>query len=174
MKKILITLALSASALGFSQREGFAKNEVKFNILNTIALGSVEVGYERFLDEHQSVGAEVLINDTYNMSLGRQIKDFDTNSFALTYNYYIGPHASGIVISPMLKFRFGDYQETSASPVIDMDSFIIGLGAGYKWNFGDRFAIGPYANIGRNFSKPVSDEFTAVEFNAGFSLGFRF
>ena len=175
MKKIILAFLI----FGFSQThaQDLPKHEVKWNIAGTIIFASVEVGYEYFLDSHQSVGAEMLINDVYNFSAGRQATDFNTNSFQLSYNYYTGneKNASEFVISPMLKFRFGDYQKTQNDPVIDMDSFILGIGFGYKWNLNDKFVFGPYATIGRNFSETVNDEFDiAVEFSAGFSVGYRF
>ena len=177
MKKTILSLMLLAGTFMAKAQSGdFPQHEVKFNIMNVIALGSVEVGYEYYLDQHQSIGLDVLINDTYNMSIGRQIEDFNTNSFQLSYNYNISRRddGSGFIVSPLLKFRFGDYQELSETPKIDMDSFIIGLGAGYKWSFNNRFVMGPYANIGRNFSEEVTDEFTKIEFSAGFNLGFKF
>lgn len=181
MKKITLCLVVllpffAASAQTESASSG-PKHEVKWNIANTIFLGSVEVGYEYLIDSHQSVGAEILINDSYNFGIGRDIQDFDTNSFALTYNYYLGndKNNSGIVISPMLKFRTGHYQKSDLDPEINMGSVILGIGAGYKWNYSDKFVFGPYANIGRNFSDEVNDEFDiAIEFNVGFGVGYRF
>lgn len=177
MRKIILSLMLLAGTFMAKAQSGdFPQNEIKFNILNVIALGSVEIGYEYYLDEHQSIGLDVLINDTYNMSIGRQVEDFNTNSFQFSYNYNISRRGdgSGFIISPLLKFRLGDYQETNLTPKIDMNSFIIGLGTGYKWSFNNRFVMGPYANIGRNFSEEVTEEFTKIEFSAGFNLGFKF
>ncbi|HEX8268717.1 MAG TPA: DUF3575 domain-containing protein [Flavobacterium sp.] len=152
-------------------------SEVHWNIANTIALGSVEVGYEYFLDGHQSIGADVLINDVYNYSIGRQAKDFDTNSFQLSYNYYTSPdnNNSEWMITPFLKFRTGEYQKTASDPIIDMSAFILGIGGGYKWNLNDKFVFGPQISVARNFSQEVLDEFNvAVEFNAAFVVGYRF
>lgn len=171
MKKLAF-LAFGLFALGASAQ---SNHEIKWNIGNTIGFASVEVGYEYIFDDNQSVGAEFLINDVYNMSIGRQVKDFSTNSFQLSYNYYISGRNNSLVISPLLKFRTGTYQKTESDPEINMDSFILGLQAGYKWIFNDKFTLGPYASIGRNFSDEVNDEFNgAVEFHAGFGLGFRF
>lgn len=171
MRKFLLAMLVLGSVAASAQ----AKHEVKWNIGNTIAFASVEVGYEYLFEEHQSIGAELLINDIYNMSIGRQVKDFKTNSFQLSYNYYTGGRESGFVISPLLKFRTGEYRKTENDPVIDMDSFVLGAGVGYKWNFNDKFVFGPYANVGRNFSDEVNDEFNAaVEFYAGFGIGYRF
>ncbi|WP_415582429.1 DUF3575 domain-containing protein [Flavobacterium longum] len=153
------------------------KHEIKWNVLNTITLASVEVGYEYFLDKSQSVGVELLLNDSFNMSWNRQAKDFKTNSIQLSYNFYTGKSddASGLVITPIAKFRFGTYQETDSSVEVDMDSFILGIGMGYKWNMSDKFTFGPYGMIGRNFSEEVRETFdNPVEFNVGFGVGYRF
>ncbi len=177
MKKFIVTILFSTFLISASAQGAYdLKHEVKWNITNTIVFGSVEVGYEYFIDGNQSVGAEIFINDVYNFSIGRNIKDFNTNSFALNYNYYIAPedNGAGMLITPFLKYRFGDYQE-DAEPVVNMNSFILGIGAGYKWNLNDKFIFGPFANVARNFSNEVNDEFNiAVEFNAGFSIGYRF
>lgn len=170
MKKIF-TFLLVLAGIGANAQ---AQHEVKWNIANTIAFASVEVGYEYILDDNQSIGAEILINDVYNMSAGRQVKDFNTNSFQLTYNYYISGRSDSFVISPLMKFRTGDYQKTPTDPKIDMGSFTLGLQAAYKWILNDKFVIGPYASLGRNFSSEVNDEFGAVEFSAGFGVGLRF
>lgn len=177
MKKSILNLtAILFSTIGLAQVGDYSKNEVKFNILNTIMLGSVEIGYERFLDYHQSIGLTLLINDTYNMSIGRQLEDFSTNSLQLSYNYNISNRqdGSGFFASPLIKYRFGNYQETSSTPKIDMNSFIIGLGASYKWCFNQKFVLEPFVNIGRNFNEDVTDEFTKIEFAAGFNVGYKF
>ena len=184
MKKTAICILLLAFAINTNAQEkmptsasGLPKNEVKWNIASTIIFGSVELGYEYFLDGHQSIGAEILINDAFNYGIARKYKDYNTNSFLVSYNYYTGTenNDSGLVISPLLKYRTGTYQRSDLDPKINMDSFILGIGAGYKWNYSNKFVFGPYLNIGRNFSQTVNDEFkTAVEFNAGFDIGYRF
>ena len=176
-KAILSVLLLSGIFLANTQNSYSQQHEVKWNIVNTIVLASVEIGYEYFFDGNQSVGADILINDVYNFSIDREIKDFNTNSFQLTYNYYISgeDNGSGIMITPLVKYRFGDYQRTETDPVINMNSFILGIGGGYKWNFNDKFILAPFVNIARNFSNEVNDEFNiAVEFNGGINIGYRF
>ncbi|MEM9687776.1 MAG: DUF3575 domain-containing protein, partial [Bacteroidota bacterium] len=84
MKKAIIPVALFLGMLLTNTQNGYAQqHEVKWNIINTIVLASVEVGYEYFIDGNQSVGADVLINDVFNFSIGREAKDFDTHSFQL-------------------------------------------------------------------------------------------
>ena len=56
MKKILFLLsALCLSIFAKAQTYGNPQNELKLNIANTIAIASVEIGYERFLDKNQSL-----------------------------------------------------------------------------------------------------------------------
>ncbi|MHC5310678.1 DUF3575 domain-containing protein [Myroides sp. LJL116] len=185
MKRIILGLLLvGCSFSGFSQ----ALNEVKVNVLNVIVLGSVELGYEHFIDHNQSIGADLIINDRFSYHSERDSKDqkFKTSSLAFNYNYYFGgktgANGSGYVISPFVKYRFGNFKENKFDTTLDqnirvktdMDSFIFGIGVGYKWALGDSFTISPFASIARNFSSKVNDRFSAIEFNAGLNLGYRF
>ncbi|KGO89154.1 autotransporter outer membrane beta-barrel domain-containing protein [Flavobacterium suncheonense] len=180
MKRFILAAVVLLAGLSAQAQN---KNEAKLNILNTIALASVEVGYEHFIDSNQSIGAEVLINDQFAYFLEKSGKKFNTNSILASYNFYFsnsGDRASGYYMYPFLKYRFGDFEEkkTVEDVVVtvktDMDSFILGLGAGYKWVWNDKFAVAPYASIARNFSEDVNDKFIAIEINAGFSIGYRF
>ena len=183
IKKTLFAVIITLFSLqqNFAQ-ESFPKNEVKLNIANTIAIASVEVGYERFIGFNQSVGAEILINDRINYHSEAGSRKFNTNSVKLGYNFYFGKETagSGIYANPFVKHRFGDFEQdvTIESQTItaetDMNTFMVGIGAGYKWNFNDKFVIAPYANIARNFSEEVKERFSAIEFNAGLSVGYRF
>lgn len=185
MKKIFFCLILlSAVHMGHAQTTE-KRNEIKLNIANTIAIASVEFGYERFLDFNQSIEGIILINDRMNYHSEQGSRDFQTNSFKLGYNYYFGQEyaASGLYVNPFLKYRSGEFSEEASDvsepafvddTITDMNSFIIGIGSGYKWNFNDTFVLGPFINIGRNFSEEVKDRFSAIEFNAGFNIGYRF
>lgn len=179
---------LAVSLLGFSSVKAQNIHEVKWNILNTIVQKSVEVGYEHFIDADQSIGVDVLINDRFSYfgesNKQEKFKKFNTNSIALNYNFYFGSssgeHASGIYISPFMKYRFGDY-EKDVNPMgyyqratVKMNSFILGAGVGYKLVRNDAFTLAPYVNIGRNFSQEVIDEFMGIEINAGLTIGYRF
>ena len=161
-----------------AQESDFPKNEVKLNIANTIAIASVEVGYERFIGFNQSVDVEFLINDRINYHSEKGSRKFNTNSIKLGYNYYFGKETagSGIYANPFVKYRFGDFEQEVNNVMVetDMNAFMVGLGAGYKWNFGDKFVLGPYVSIARNFSDEVKERFSAIEFHGGFSVGFRF
>lgn len=186
MKKITLLAGISLCSL---QSNAQALNEVKWNVLNTIIQQSVEVGYEHFIDQDQSIGAEIMINDRFSYfgenKKVNKFKKFNTTSIAVNYNFHFGgkdnEHASGLYVSPFLKYRFGNYEKAIEittdqyqNEKVDMNSFILGVGAGYKIVRNDSFTIAPFINIARNFSEDVSNEFMAIELNAGLNIGYRF
>lgn len=175
MKKFIVLLILSVSFKTFAQTS--PQNEVRLNIVNTIAIASVEVGYEYFLSDNQSIEGEVHINDRFSYHSTKGSREFNTNSMKLGYNYYFDSteNGSGIYANPFAKYRFGEFtQGENQELVTDMNSFIFGLGLGYKFNSNDRFIIAPFVSIARNFSKEVTDRFSAIELNAGVNIGIRF
>lgn len=173
MKKTILGLL---ALVGVFTAKAQYKSEVKFNIANVIAIASIEAGYEYFMDDNQSIGLEVHINDRFSYVAETSSKKFDTNSILLNYNYYFSPEEKGsFFVYPFIKYRFGEHEDTREGKTnTDMDSFIMGLGVGYKWAWNDKFAIGPYVSIARNFSEKVNDRFMAIEPNAGVSVGYRF
>lgn len=190
MKKHILSLffAMALSVSAFAQQVisssgtanpylGNFENEVKFNFLNLILLGSFEVGYERFLSESHSLDIQLHINDRFGYNAEGDGKNFKTNSIQAAMNFYFGNNPNGrFHVYPLLKFRFGEYEESSPGAVMttDMTAFILGAGAGYKWEVSEHFAFGPYVSVARNFSETVSNKFTGIELNGGFSLGYRF
>jgi len=186
MKKLAIAIcALTATANVQAQ----ALNEVELNIFNTIVNQSIEIGYEHFIDRDQSVGVDLLINDRFSYfgqnKKAEKFKQFNTNAVAVNYSFYFGgnddEHASGLYAQPFLKYRFGDYEHAEeVAPgeykvqTTDMNSFIIGVGAGYKLVKNDAFTVSPFVNIARNFNEEVADEFMGIEINAGINIGYRF
>ena len=190
MKKIILVLVL-VSSLGLSANAqqvissstnsnpnlGTFENEVKLNFLNLILLGSFELGYERFLSDNHSLDLQLHINDRFGYNSEKNGKKYKTNAVQAAMNFYFGNNPNGrIHVFPLLKLRFGDFEEPAAGAIstTDMTAFILGVGAGYKWEVSEHFAFGPYGSVGRNFSESVTDKFSAVEVNAGFSLGYRF
>ena len=178
MKKMFFTIAMALLSVGaFAQTY---KNEAKINILNVIVRPSIELGYEYYLDENQSVDAELMFLDRFSywhIWSGSKEYKFSTTSFKVGYNYYFNSvNGEGASINPFLKARFGTFTENKngVDEKTKMDAFIIGVGAGYAWVFNDKFVVAPYVNIGRNFSGPVNSRFIAIEPNAGVRVGFRF
>lgn len=190
MKKYFLSLLIAAFAFGTVQAQqvissssssnpnlGSFESEVKLNFLNLILLGSVEVGYERFLSESHSLDFQLHINDRFGYNSQGNGKNYKTNAVQAGMNFYFGDNPNGrFHLYPFMKFRFGDFEEPVDGGIVttDMTAFIFGAGVGYKFEVSEQFAFGPYGSLARNFSESVNDKFTAIEFNAGFSLGYRF
>lgn len=171
MKKMFLSIAMALVSLGaFAQTY---KNEVKLNILNVIIRPSIELGYEYYLDDNQSVDAELMFLDRFSY-WSKNGGKFSATSIKVGYNYYFdSSDAVGFYINPFLKTRFGKYTKDGEEDR-NLNSFIIGVGVGYTWVFNSKFVVAPYANIGRGFNNEVNKKYIAVEPNAGIRLGFRF
>uniref|UniRef100_UPI004049E275 DUF3575 domain-containing protein n=1 Tax=Flavobacterium sp. TaxID=239 RepID=UPI004049E275 len=175
-------ILLIAFAFGiFSAKAQFnsdTEHEIKVNIFNLLAIASVEVGYEHFLDDNQSLEGEIHINDRFSYHTEKNSREFKTNSIKVGYNYYFGQDkaGSGFYANPFVKYRFGDFEQEIEGVLytLDMNTFIAGLGVGYKINAGDKFTIAPYASIARGFNEDVNDRFSGIELNGGISIGVRF
>ena len=171
MKKMILSIAIALVSFGaFAQTY---KNEVKLNILNVIVRPSIELGYEYYLDDNQSVDAELMFLDRFSYYPKKGGK-FSATSFKVGYNYYFdSSDAVGFYINPFLKTRFGKYTKDGEEDK-NLNAFIIGVGVGYTWVFNSKFVVAPYANIARGFNNEVNKKYIAVEPNAGVRLGFRF
>tara|TARA_R110002020_G_scaffold420040_1_gene629183 strand:- start:746 stop:1357 length:612 start_codon:yes stop_codon:yes gene_type:complete len=190
MKKVVFTLTLILAMVvsGYSQNvissssgstpsNGGFSNEIHVNFLNLIWFGSLEAGYERYLTDDSSLEFKAFINDRFGVNNEKNGKKYKTNSLQASMNFYFGNGGNGrFFLFPLAKLRFGDFEETKGNDVVttDMTAFILGAGAGYKWELSQNFAFGPFASVGRNFSDDVTDRFSGIEFNAGFNLGYRF
>ncbi|GIM53365.1 porin family protein [Capnocytophaga cynodegmi] len=176
MKKIIIVCLMLFSLKAFTQdTQSYPKHEVKLNIFNAIAIASIEVGYEYFIGFNQSIEGEMFFNDRFSYFPKKDGK-FKATSFKLGYNYYFDlDNLSGPYINPFIKTRFGEFKNNNQEKT-NLDSFILGIGVGYLWNYNDTFVVAPYVNIARNFGKGVTDNnyFWAIEPNAGVKIGYRF
>lgn len=178
MKKLMFVIICFAffQANTFAQSLEDPKGEIRLNFLNTILMGTVEIGYESFFKPDQSLGLELHLNDRFSYRTQNDTREFNTTSILASYNFYFAGDGNGkIYISPFLKYRFGEFVETVSGfeNVTSMNSGAIGLMAGYRWNF-NNFAFGPFGAVNRQFSQEVQNKFNAVEVNAGFNVGYRF
>ncbi|WP_448823369.1 DUF3575 domain-containing protein [Capnocytophaga sp.] len=180
MKKIIV-----AAMLVFFSVKTFAQDrqhQVNLNILNAIWLASVEVGYEHFIAENQSIEGELFFNDRFSVFPKKDGEKYNTTSLKVGYNYYFEEDGgTGLYINPFVKQRFGNFKyknKNGEGDSVRLDSFILGIGAGYQWNYEDTFIVAPYVNIARNFGKGVNSgegkRFWAIEPNFGIKIGYRF
>lgn len=172
---IVLTVLFSKQA---EAQTDFKKHEINYNISNTILIESVELGYKYFFSDNQAVGANILINDRPSYRSESGSNRFNTHGLQIHYNYFFGDYTPGteFYIQPYAQYRFGNFKDykNGFKDKVNMNSLSIGLGGGYIWSFSDSFIIGLHANLGRNFSSTVKDRFSAIEYNTGLLLGYRF
>jgi hypothetical protein len=179
MKKLILIVFVLISSFTYSQTSGRLENptgEVRLNFLNTILLGSIELGYEQFIKEDQSLAIEFHLNDRFGYQSAKNGVDFSATSILLSYNFYFAGNETGsLYISPFIKYRFGEVVEDIDSVVTttNLNSGYLGLIGGYRWNY-NNFAFGPFVSVARGFSDVVAEKYSAVELKAGFNVGYRF
>lgn len=153
------------------------QNEVKLNFANLIALGAIEIGYEKFLSDDHSLDLQLHINDRFGYNSQGNGKNYKTNAAQASLNFYFGNNPNGrFFLYPFAKLRFGEFEEPKDGGIVttNMNAFMLGVGSGFKWELSENFAFGPHISIARGFSDEVADRFTRIELNGGFSLGYRF
>lgn len=168
MKRFFLSLLILLCFKGWAQDY---QHEVKLNILNVITLASVELGYEYYIADGQSLDAEIFINDRFSYWPKKNGK-FSAFSMKIGYNYYFNGSESGLYANPFIKQRFGKYKSENNTEN-NLSSFIMGIGVGYIIPFGP-FVVAPYADLARNFSESVNKAYWAVEPNMGIRIGYRF
>lgn len=169
-------LAVHAQMRGNASPLENPRGEVRWNFLNTIVIGSVEVGYEQFLNDDQSIGVEIHVNDRFGYRSEGSGRTFSASSALASYNFYFHSNTPGrIYVSPFFKYRFGEFRENidGVVAVTNLNCAYLGVMGGYKWNF-NNFAFGPFVSVARGFSPEVNARFQSIEVKAGFNVGYRF
>lgn len=177
MKKIYFILAsVLMSNFGFSQEIetlDFKKNELKGNALFLI-LGSLDITYERILNEESGVGIALSIPvDKYNWDV-----NFSATGF---YRYYFGQkpaagffgEAFGMLNNVDDWIYYEDGNEYNYRPKTLTD-FALGIGLGGKWVTKKGLLLEINAGIGRNlFNSKYERDFELIG-RGGITLGYRF
>jgi hypothetical protein len=177
MKKICFILTvLLMSNFGFSQETetpNFKKNELKGNALFLI-LGSLDMTYERILNEESGVGIALSIPvDKYNWDI-----NFSATGF---YRYYFGEkpaagffgEAFGMVnnVDDWIYYEDGNEYNYRQKTLTD---FALGVGLGGKWVTKKGLLLEINAGIGRNlFNSKYERDFELIG-RGGITLGYRF
>ncbi|MBL0014825.1 MAG: hypothetical protein IPP30_14345 [Flavobacterium sp.] len=68
-----------------------------------------------YLTKINRLAQKILINDSYNFGIGRDAKILIPVVFLISYSYYTGAEKNNslFVISPMIKYRTGNYQRVT-------------------------------------------------------------
>ena len=166
MKKLLFTIAVFTAC--FTQ----AQQEIKVDIFDALALKTIEVSYERYLDEQSSVGISGMIN-------------FEKNSADFRYNekrsitpffrhYFTTDSQWNFFGEGFFSFNFGEKEfEMLGGPNTyeDYSDGALGVAAGTKYVSEHGMTIDIYAGLGRNL---FSDNSPIILPRVGVNVGWRF
>jgi hypothetical protein len=166
MKKILFTIAVLTAS--FTQ----AQQEIKVDIFDALALKTIEVTYERYIDDQSSVGVSGLIN-------------FEKNSADFRYNekraitpffrhYFTTDSQWNFFGEGFFSFNFGEKEhEMNGGPNTyeDYTDGALGVAIGTKYISEKGMTIDIYAGAGRNL---FSDNSPVIVPRVGVNVGWRF
>lgn len=152
-----------------------ARNELKANVSNLIALAFADVAYERLLNEESSVGLGILAN----INQGSDNDFLDAyREFSITpyyRQYFSGGYAKGFFVEGFGMYNtgndgdfFGDDTVTDAN----YSDFALGVSIGGKFVTRRGFMVELYGGLGRNLLD--ADFSPSLVGRGGVSLGYRF
>lgn len=199
MKKILLTLFLGASAIGFTQEtestttEGIQdrKHEIRLDVTDALIVSTIELNYEYVISKFSGVGASVSVRLEESDDFG----SYQNFAFTPYYRQYFfnkkeygarGLFAEGLLQVASGEELYGDYYEgndigfpdNEGADIIFPDSdrnwtnFGIGFALGQKWVSKNGFILELSVGGGRYFGgKENSPE---GFFRGGVLVGYRF
>jgi len=151
-----------------------AKNEISSNILDLVIAGSLNVTYERMLNNNISLAGSATFFDTYGYYDAGYLESTNAVSFRASANFYVSKRRQfeGLYFYPLLKIRTGevtsdydvyiyndqgDFEQTDRRNY-DISGFSAGLGLGNKWLIQDKFTVTVFGEVARNLGKNIEKE----------------
>ena len=189
MKKLLIIFILSLSSFAFTQElEKPKTNELSSNLLDLVAAGSLNVTYERLLQNNQSLLISTTLFDTFGYYDAGFIEKNNAFSLKAAYLLYFSDEKNhyGFFFYPQLKLRSGritlenysyygwsdDFDSSNES--YNIDGVSAGFGLGHKWLFSDKFSLSIFGEVARDLANRDSFYIDSVEARFGVNFGIRF
>lgn len=168
MKKIVLGLSLFATFFASAQQ-----HEVKVDLLDILALKSLDVAYEHALNDEASLGLSVFINfedkdKDFRYNEGFQLIPYFRQNFKQIGSFDLFGEVFG-------SLNFGENEvKNDAGEKVDEDytDFALGLGAGLKRVSSNGYVLEANIGIGRNLFN--SDKSHAVVPRFGLSIGKQF
>ncbi|MDP5101722.1 MAG: hypothetical protein NWQ09_10365 [Nonlabens sp.] len=199
MKKTI--LLLCACAMGYSAvaqtnddaETRLVKNEISSNILDLVIAGSLNVTYERMLNNNISLAGSATFFDTYGYYDAGYLESTNAFSFRASANFYVSKRRQfeGLYFYPLLKVRTGEvtsdydvfiyddqgnFTQTNRRNY-DVGGFSAGVGLGNKWVIQDKFTVSVFGEVARNLGGNLdrqNADLGNVEPRFGINFGYRF
>jgi hypothetical protein len=165
MKKILFSLLLLSSSLTFAQQE------VKLDVADALVIRSIEISYERIINEESSIGISALFN------LAEQDVDFRYNENVMITPYYrhffTKEYKWNFFGEGFLGINSGKKESEKDSNVFDIEytDAALGIAVGTKYVSEGGLTIDIFGGLGRNLFG--TDSPTLVP-RIGLNVGWRF
>jgi len=166
MKKLLLITFFFISSMGFSQQE------IKVDIFDALALKTVEVSYEYYLDEQSSVGLSALFN------FEKQSADFrynETRIFTPYFRHYFSTENKwnffGEAFMAISSGTKSIDMIGSSNVYKDYSDGALGVAVGYKYSSEDGLTIDGHIGIGRNLFSSFSPILVP---RIGVNVGYQF
>lgn len=164
MKKTLIAAAIFVSSFMNAQQE------MKIDLFDALALKTVEVSYEHYLNEQSSVGISVLLN------FEKKSADFRYNEkrmFTPYFRHYFTTDSQWNFFGEgFFSLNYGESETASGSNIYeDYTDGALGVAAGLKYIAEQGLTIGVYGGVGRNL---FSNNAPILVPRVGVNVGYRF
>ena len=191
MKKAILVLLLMTSFMSFSQEKNELpiRNELSSNLLDLVVAGSLNINYERLLNNNQSYVIGTTLFDTYGYYDVGYIEKNSAFSLKAAYIIYFAKEKEheGFYFFPQLKVRTGEitvndygYYDYDNNIYIDeefkydVSGLSAGFGIGHKWLFYEEFTLSISGEVARNLGDFDDDYLDVVEARFGINFGYRF
>lgn len=182
MKNFLLIAVFFVSTFGFGQDKSnpiISKDELKINAIFLLA-GSLEVGYERVLNEESAIGASLLFPFSNDSNVNFMLTPY--------YRYYFGAKpcmgffmegfgALNSVQDEIYVYAFNpgpNYEYYNKQ--LNITDFALGIGLGGKWISKKGVTFELSGGLGRNLFSEYNKDGRNFEFigRGGISVGYRF
>lgn len=149
MKKLFIIIAILTTSLTQAQQE------IKLDIFDALFLKTIEVSYEKYIDETSSFGISALINFEKNSA---DFKYLEKRALTPYFRHYFTSGSNWNLFGEgFFSLNFGEKEfEMNGSPSIyeDYTDGALGVAVGLKYISEGGFTVDVYGGAGRNlFSK---------------------
>ena len=163
MKKILVAMALFASSFMNAQQE------VKVDVVDALALKTLEVSYEYYLSPKSSVGISALFN------FEKQSADFRYNEDTMItpyFRHYFTANRNWNYFGELfLGINSGEKEIGNTNVYESYTDGALGIAIGTKYISDGGFVVDVHAGLGRNM---FTEESYSIVPRVGLNIGYRF